>query len=634
MTQASTGAELRQEIDCSIASGAAPAAYFRLRELWSREPNVASAAFVVSRCEQLRGKLPFTPYRLALLRSFTVEPAVALLRAEAFVRGLDVNVHLGDFNAYSQEILDPDSALYRFSPDAVILAVQSRDLAPDLWREYADLDPAAVGQAVERVIGGFRNWVTRFRAHTPANLILHSLEKPAFPGLGVLDGQATAGQSAAFEQVNCALRGLAGEFSGVYVLDYDALVARHGRLPWNDEKKWLTMRLPASAGCLGHLAHEWLRFLAPLSGRIAKALVVDLDNTLWGGVIGEDGMAGIRVGTEYPGAVYLALQRVVLDVARRGILLAVCSKNNLEDAMEVLQHHPGMLLRPAHFAARRINWNDKVRNLREIAAELNIGIDALAFLDDNPAERERVRAELPEVMVIELPDDPVRFADTVRDFPAFERLKLSAEDRQRTELYAAQRERSQAAHSFGSKDDFYRFLQQEAEVVPVQPLNLARIAQLTQRTNQFNLTTQRYTEQQISEMSECPGWHVVAVTVRDRYGDHGLVGVAIAHDQRTDCRIETFLLSCRVIGRSIETALLAHVAEQARARGCNRLLGRFLPTKKNAPARNFYEQHGFQLVSQSEQESLWSFDLLQGKIASPDWMKLTVAAKEERDHAI
>jgi FkbH-like protein len=616
---------LREEIDSAIASGAVSAAYFRLRELWRAEPTTAAAAFVISRCEKLRGKVPFASYRLAILRSFTVEPAIALLRAQAFASGMDVHVQLGDFNAYAQEILDPQSVLYRSAPDVVILAVQARDLAPDLWRDYADLEPAAAAQAVERVVNGFRTWVTRFRAQSQAYLILHSLEKPASPGLGILDSQSTQGQTAAFDRINCALRGLANEFSGVYVLDYDALVSRHGRRIWNDERKWLTARLPVSAGHLGYLAQEWLRFLTPLSGRIAKVLVLDLDNTLWGGVIGEDGMAGIQVGAEYPGAVYRALQRAVLDVARRGVILAVCSKNNLEDAMEVLQNHPGMLLRPSHFAAMRINWNDKAANLREIAGELNVGIDALAFLDDNPAERERVKVELPEVMVIDLPEAASRFADAVRDFPAFERLTLSTEDRQRTELYSAQRERSQAEQSFGSKEDFYLFLEQEAEILPVDPMNLARIAQLTQKTNQFNLTTQRYNEQQISEMSQRPGWDVLAIRIRDRYGDHGLVGVAITRDQGQECHIDTFLLSCRVIGRSVETALLSCVAERAQQRGCDRLLGRFLPTKKNAPARDFFERHGFQPLSQSERELLWGFDLHKGKIACPAWVKLTVA---------
>lgn len=340
-------------------------------------------------------------------------------------------------------------------------------------------------------------------------------------------------------------------------------------------------------------------------------------------------MAGIHLGAEYPGAVYQSLQRVVLDLTRRGILLAICSKNNPDDAMEVLRDHPGMLLRPSHFAAMRINWNDKAQNLREIAAELNIGIDSLAFLDDNPVERERVRTELPEVMVIDLPDDPALFAHALREFPSFERLSLSSEDRQRSELYAAERARSQNEQTFGSKEDFYRFLQQEAEIAPVRPLTLARIAQLTQKTNQFNLTAHRYTEQQISEMAQRPGWDVVSIRVRDRYGDQGLVGVAIMVDQNSECHIDTLLLSCRVIGRSVETALLSYIADRARARGYKRLVGRFLPTKKNSPARDFYPRHGFELISESEQELRWSFPLQTGKIVCPEWMKVTIANGEK-----
>ncbi|PYX89681.1 MAG: hypothetical protein DMG68_04305, partial [Acidobacteria bacterium] len=188
-------------------------------------------------------------------------------------------------------------------------------------------------------------------------------------------------------------------------------------------------------------AQEWLRFLHPLIGKVAKAVVVDLDNTLWGGIIGEDGMTGIKLGNEYPGAAFRDLQRALLDLHQRGILLAICSKNNRDDAMEALQNHPGMLLRPDHFACMRINWTDKAQNLREIAKELNIGVDSLAFLDDNPIERQQVRSHLPEVHVIELPHDPMQFARVVRQSPVFERLKLSAEDQQRGVMYQAQRER-------------------------------------------------------------------------------------------------------------------------------------------------------------------------------------------------
>ena len=616
------GADLRSQVSALMAQGQAPTAALRLRELWHAEPGSAAAAFVVSRFEELRDQLSLVDFRLAVLRSFTVEPLLPLLRAEAFCAGINLSIHVGDFNAYAQEILDGESELYRFRPHAVILAVETADIAPDLWRDYADLNEDTIARAVSRVTGSIEQWMREFRRRSSAALIVHSLEQPYSLALGILDSQREASQVVRIERINQELRRQVRELRGVYVLDYDALVARHGRARWHDERKRLLARLPIRADQLVHLSREWLRFLVPLAGKSAKALVVDLDNTLWGGVIGEDGIHGIRLNAEYPGAGFQGLQRALLDLTRKGILLAICSKNNPDDAIEVLEKHPGMLLRPKHFAAMRISWNDKVQGLREIASELNIGIDSLAFLDDNPFEREQVRAMLPEVTVIDLPSDPLEYARAVREQAVFERLSLSEEDQQRAAFYAEQRERGRAEQNFQTKEDFYRFLEQEAEIAPAQPATVARIAQLTQKTNQFNVTTRRYTEQQIEEMCSRPGWQVLSIRVRDRFGDHGLVGVAIIHDHDEVCEIDSFLLSCRVIGRTVESALLSHLAGGARCRGRNRLTGWFLPTKKNAPARDFYRQHGFELAKQNGQGSLWSLDLLQQEVASPEWVKV------------
>jgi FkbH-like protein len=628
MSSEPKGLDLRSEADRLISAGSEELACLRLAELWRNEAGASAAAFLVSRYEQLRGKLPLVSYRLAILRSFTVEPAIPLLRAEAFVHGIDLTVQLGDFNAYAQEILDPESSLYRYSSDAVIIAARTADLAPDLWHEYPDLAPETVPAVAQRVSNSFSQWIRAFRERSSAALVVHSLELSARPSTGVLDAQQKTGQSATIQQINQELRQIASEHRGVYVLDYDGLIARHGRLRWHDERKWLIARMPIAADHLVYLAREWLRFLVPLSGKTAKALVADLDNTIWGGVIGEDGMTGIKLGPEYPGAAYQNLQRAMLDLVGRGILLAICSKNNLEDAMEALENHPGMLLRPKHFAAVRINWSDKAQNLREIASELNIGVDALAFLDDNPVEREQLRSALPEITVIDLPEDPLAYAAAVRDCPVFERLALSSEDQQRTNLYAERRERSQAEQKFHDKEDFFRYLEQEAEVVSVSPATLARVAQLTQKTNQFNLTTQRHTEQQIADMAKRPGWQVLSIRVRDRFGDHGLVGVAITRDEAETCEIETFLLSCRVIGRTVETALLSHLAQAAVARGRQCLTGRFFPTRKNAPARDFYAGHGFQLLEENRDGSVWTLDLQHHPIATPEWIRLKTTEGE------
>ncbi len=614
----------RAEIDACIADRQFERAASGLTELWRRETGSATASFISSRIDQLRGNLQLTKFKFAILRSFTVEPILPLLRAEAFAYRIDLEVYVGDFNTYVQDIVDPGSSLYQFAPHAMALAVRAEDVAPDLTTGFADLSPETARQAADRVGQSYEQWVGAFRRHSQAGLILHSLEHPARPCLGVLDSQGEVGQSGLIRYINSELRRIAGNYRGVYVLDYDALVSRHGSAHWHDERKWLMARLPIAADHLIDMASEWMRYIVPLAGRTCKALVVDLDNTLWGGIIGEDGMAGIKIGPEYPGAAFQALQRALLDLSRKGILLAICSKNNLDDAMEAIEKHPGMLVRAKDFVAMRINWGDKSQNIREIAEELNIGIDSVAFLDDNPFEREQMRAALPEVTVIEISGNPLEYAAAVRDCPVFERLTLSAEDQQRTAMYAKERERSNAEHKFQSKEDFFRYLEQEADLDPVTDLTLARVAQLTQKTNQFNVTTRRYSEAQIAEMAKRPGWHIFSIKVRDRFGDHGLVGVAITHDEGEQCEIDTFLLSCRVIGRTVETALLAHIASSAADRGRKRVIGWFLPTKKNAPARDFYEQHGFVREQTNETGTLWVLDLKSSRLASPDWIKLNV----------
>ncbi|MGD0777779.1 MAG: HAD-IIIC family phosphatase [Candidatus Solibacter sp.] len=605
--------EFRANVDRAIAAGDASGAARMLASAWEREPGSAMAGFVASRYGRIAGRLGLLQQRWAILRSFTVEPVLPVLKAGAYAAGIALETHLGEFNAYAQEILDPASTLYTFQPDAVILALQTRDLAPGLWRG----EPAA-----DDILTRFGDWIATFRKYSKAALIVHSLDVPALPSAGILDAQREDNAAESIQRINRGLRALAGQYRGVYILDYHALVARHGRESWSDARKWLSVRLPVSSANLPHLAAEWLRFLHPLAGKVAKCVAADLDNTLWGGVIGEDGMNGIHLGAEYPGAAFQELQRALLDLSRRGILLAVCSKNNPADAMEALSGHPGMLLQPRDFAAMRINWNEKAQNLREIAAELNIGLDTIAFLDDNPVERQQVREQAPETIVIRLPEDPMDYARAVRDCPWFERLALSDEDRRRGAYYAAQRERAELQRSVTSKEDFYRSLEQVAEIAPVDAQTLARVSQLTQKTNQFNLTTRRYTEQQIAVMAATPNWRVWSLRVRDRYADNGLVGVAIARIDGEVCEIDSFLMSCRVIGRTLETALLAHLAADARERGAKVLQGWLLPTKKNAPAREFYREHGFEPADQTAEDVLWKFDLTRHTIQPPEWISI------------
>lgn len=617
----------RADIDQSIANGDLIQAAADLAAMFRAAPSLAHAQFVLDRIGKTR-QAPGTPCRVAFLRSFTIEPVVPLLKAEAALYGIDITAQVGEFNSYAQEILDPASSLYSFDPQVVVLAVQARDLSPDLWRNFGDLSSADVAAEVERAHKSVGEMVAAYRKRSSAHVILQNMEEPAVTASGVYDSQAANGQRDAIRKINEAIGKVAADHPGVYVLDYDSLVARHGRESWHDERKWLTARMPIASDSLISYAREYLRFLLPITGKVCKALAVDLDNTLWGGVIGEDGMEGIKIGAEYPGAAFLALQRAILDLYRRGIILAVASKNNLDDAMEALASHPEMLLRPEHFACLRINWTDKAHNLREIAKELNIGLDAVAFLDDNPAERRRIQTELPEVTVIDLPADPMGYAPALRDCPVFERLSLSDEDRERGRMYAEQRQRAELEAGASTLEDFYRSLAMEAEIAPVSPQTLARTAQLTQKTNQFNMTTRRYSEQEIEALAQDKNSRVVTIRVRDRFGDNGLVGVVIVHAGNADAwEIDTFLLSCRVIGRTVETAILSYIAQSARQEGARSLTGWFKPTKKNAPAKDVYSAHGFVKAAEQDGDILWRLDLAERDITCPEWVSVQVQEK-------
>jgi FkbH-like protein len=520
---------------------------------------------------------------------------------------------VGGHNVIAQELLAP-GAVDAFAPDLVIVSALTRDAAPAVW--FGDAVDGA-----DHVASELRQWLAAWRTRSAATVLVQGFEQPAFAADGLLDGIAGVGQRGAIDRLNDAVRRLAAEHRGVYVLDYDALVARHGRAAWGDPRKDLAMRVPMTPVAFAALADEYMRFLHPLTGRVAKAIAVDLDNTLWGGIIGEDGAAGIQIGVEYPGSAYLAVQRELKQLSRRGVLLALCSKNNWAEAKDALDTHPEMLLRARDFSAIRVNWSDKAENLRAIAGELNIGLDAIALLDDNPVEREWVRAQLPEVHVLDVPGDPLAMADALRRSPLFERLELSSEDRERAGHYRAQHRRAVAEAASGSVEDFLRSLEMTAELSDVTPAALTRVAQLTQKTNQFNVTTRRYTEEQVSRFAADPDHLVRTVRVRDKYGDNGLVGVLMASASNRRCEIDTLLLSCRVIGRSVETLLLAEAEAFARRKRATVLSGRFIPTPKNAPARAVFESHGFARCSEDAGGSTWELDLTQASIAPPDWIQ-------------
>jgi FkbH-like protein len=352
--------------------------------------------------------------------------------------------------------------------------------------------------------------------------------------------------------------------------------------------------------------------------------VLDLDNTLWGGIIGEDGIEGIKLGNAAPGIEYVDFQRSLLSLYNRGVILAVCSKNNYDDAIKVFQEHPFQILKEEHFAAMRINWQNKASNIAELAKEINIGLDSMVFFDDNPVERAQVSQTHPEVLVVDLPKNPRLYRETLENLDVFDVLSLTKEDMARGEMYAGKRKRAELETSMDSIEDFLRTLDLKVRIKPVDDFDTPRIVQLIGKTNQFNLTTRRYTDAEIKQFREEDTSVVYSMAVMDKFGDEGVVGVAIVKKKDDDWWVDNMLMSCRVIGRSVETALLAKIVKDARSEGASRIIGEYIPTKKNPPAASVYENHGFRMPAQTENDGTsWILNLESDTVDVPEWIELT-----------
>lgn len=591
-----------------------------------RRPTVAAYTDAARRLESLSSDL--RPARVALLASFTVEPLVSFLAVEAARKGFRAEVYVAPFNSVAQELLDPGSGCARHRPDIVFIAQLLEDLAPAIVEGFLELRAADVEAAIGQAVADVWEPIARFRSSSSAVCVVSNFAQRAFPLLGIHEAEAGATQTAAIRRLNAALASrLAGE-AGVHVLDFDRVCADVGYRRWRNDTGWYLGRAALAAETLIELARVAGAFLRATLAAPRKCLVVDLDDTLWGGVLGEVGPEGIALGSDYPGNAYRDFQKALLDLRRQGVLLAVASKNDHDDAMRALREHPEMVLRPEHFAALRVNWRTKPENLIEIASELNLSLDSLVFFDDNPAERALMRERLPQVETLEVPGDPFGYARKLLESRCFDKVSLTAEDLERGDMYRAQRERRELESSAGDLTAFYRRLEMVAEIEPLCDLSFQRVHDLLQKTNQFNLTTRRHPQAALRAFAEDPDTEVWTLRLRDRFGDNGLVGVAIVRSGKETAVVDTFLLSCRVIGRTVETALLANVAERARRRGLRRLIGVTRRTEKNAPFLDFYARHGFREIETVDPEKRWALDLAAIPFAHPDYIRLPSVAAE------
>jgi len=554
--------------------------------------------------------------RALVLADFTTTPLVPCLRIEALKRTIDVQVREADFGQIEPFLVNPAHALRDFNPDLVFILLHP----PSRFANMTD-DAEAGARAVQAWQDSLTGAIRAYSRSGAAPVVLSNLMPFPRSPLGILDAERP-GIGNALRAADHALHALAAELPAVHLLDLRGAVERIGLNAGMDPRMAVLARLPFSHEANLAIAREMSRFLWAACGLTRKCAVLDLDNTLWGGIIGEDGPDRIALGDEAPGLAYKQFQRALKGLRQTGVLLAVCSKNTESVVLPILEGHPEMILRPADLAAWRINWRDKAANLRELAAELRIGLNSMVFFDDDPRERERIRQELPEVIVHDLPDDSALFADSLLEACYFDKLAITEEDLHRAEMYEAQKQRSEQEHAAASLADYLRSLDMTVTMDATGDVDFARVHQLIGKTNQFNTTTIRYSEAALRGIMNDPDAGVFHLRLRDRFGDSGLTGVAILRYRGDTGEIDTFLLSCRILGRTVETAFLSFLSRQAIARGCARLVGRFRPTDRNAPAATLYPDHGFTAgPTDAEGGQTWTLDLsARTPIAFPAWI--------------
>jgi FkbH-like protein len=534
------------------------------------------------------------PISLALLSSSTVEHLLPGLRVGALRRNLWVSTYVTDYGQSLQELMDPSSRLHSFKPSVILVSLSAYSLfgTPVLGRT-TEAASAKLESALEQVKTLWRLSQEKFGCR-----VIHQTPLPLFPPLmGHNEHRLPDSPAHLLRVFNERLRGMADE-QKVDLLDLDPWVAENSLKEWHDPVLWHKAKQevsPTAGPLYGDLVG---RLLAAQQGRSFKCLVLDLDNTLWGGVVGDDGVEGIHLGQGSGlGEAFVAFQRYARDLASRGIILAVCSKNDEKNALEPFEKHPEMVLKRADIACFTANWNDKASNLKHIAKQLNIGLDSLVFVDDNPFERNQVRGALPMVAVPELPEDPSLYLACLSCGGYFESVALTQDDLARSEQYQKNMERKRAQASFTDMGEYLKSLEMELIWGPFDGLSLPRVTQLINKTNQFNLTTRRYSEEDTSRYARDPKAVTLRCRLTDRFGDNGIIGIMIALEQKGgDWAVDSWLMSCRVLGRGVEQAMLDLLAQEVSARGGQRLVGHYIPTAKNGMVKDHYAGLGFEAL--------------------------------------
>lgn len=549
-------------------------------------------------------QLDLKPIKIAIVSTSTVDHFAEVFQFWLAKDGFDTELYLAEYNTMYQTVLDPSSKLYMFEPEIVWLFSSFRDVKVDI---PPGSSPEKVKDSVQSAVAGFTSLWETIKSHSAAYIIQNNADLPLNRAFGNYEGTICWGQYNVLREFNLALS--RSVTTGVTIFDLDFISSFFGKKLWFDERYWYHSKHSFSLDAVGLVAFKAARLILAIKGLAKKCLVLDLDNILWGGVIGDDGLEGIRLGNGAEGEAFVDFQKYLLRLKNRGIILTVCSKNNEENAKLPFLKHPDMRLKLDDIAVFAANWDNKADNIRTIAEVLDIGLDSLVFIDDNPVERAFVHQTLPMVSVPEMPEDPTLYIRVLDEQNFFETITFSEEDKARSDMYRGNAQRKGIQKKFTNLSDFLKDLSMETFIGEFDDLHLPRISQLINKSNQFHLTTTRYTEAQIRMMAGDDNIVCRYFKMRDRFGDNGLVAVIILKRDNIDLVIDTWVMSCRVLSRSMEEFIHNEIIAIARKLNCERLLGSYIPTKKNKLVADLYKRLGYSMVDKREEITCWELPI-------------------------
>jgi FkbH-like protein len=527
--------------------------------------------------------------RVAIVSGYTSDPIVSAMRVALLAEGFRAEVYEARFGVYRQEMLSPSSALYAFDPKIILVVSPSADIA---GMPVGPMSQSDIELELDREVKQWRSLWEELHKHSTAVILQHTFESPDVSYLGIAERSAFWGPARFIAALNERL--IAASCGAVHWVDVDYLATTIGRRNWHDPRLKYHGKLAFSSAFLPEYTTLLGAALRSALGYTRKALIVDLDNTLWSGVLGDDGLEGILLGPDTPeGEAYQAFCRYVGDLGLRGVILGICSKNEITNVVEIFERHRHMPLKLDDFAVVRCNWEDKASNLAAIALELNIDVSAIVFVDDNPAECELVRQVLPSVHVVQMDGDPASFIRRLDRERLFDSQGYSDEDIKRSKSYIARAKTATLQASAPDLETYLTSMEMHGRIWRARHEDIPRLAQMEIKTNQFNMTTRRWTAEQIRRFIDSDDHDVFSFQLTDRFADHGLVGTICVRYQGAEVVILSWLLSCRVFSRTCEEFMLSELIKSAIERGFSRIIGEYIPTDKNKVVANLFTRLGF-----------------------------------------